>query len=73
MADDPLYEIVKIVIACVLLWNAVSGMRTGTARLVYRQVSRENEAGLFWAAVIISALLGAWLTVASIFPAVEKV
>jgi succinate dehydrogenase/fumarate reductase cytochrome b subunit len=72
MNNDMINEIVKIVCFCVFLWNVVNGIRTGTARLIYRKVSRENEAGLFWAAVIVSALCGAWLAVASLFPWVEK-
>lgn len=72
MPDGLIHETIKGVGALILLWNAVNGVRGGAASLFYRNISRAVDGELFWAAVVLSGILGTVLAIATIFPAFEN-
>ncbi len=59
---------VSFVLGVLLLALAVRALKTGSAQLVYRPISRKDDAVMYWVAVLISGLGGVFLVLGAVFP-----
>lgn len=62
---------VSIVVGVILLALTTRGLKTGSAQLAHRFVSRQQHSVLYWAAVALSGAAGAFLVLGAVFPSLE--
>ena len=63
---------VSFVLGVLLLALAVRGLKTGSAPLIVRPVSREGQVALYWAAIAISGAVGAALVLGAVHPSLRR-
>lgn len=68
LSSDWLPRLLRLILGGFLLWSAISGFRSGSASLVYRTISRREDPSLYWTAIAICALGGAFLALGAALP-----
>ena len=64
-------RIIGLGLGCVLLAAAVKGLKTGSAQLVHRAITRRDEPRLYWTGIMIAGVGGALLVLMAIFPQLQ--
>jgi hypothetical protein len=59
-------------LGCVLLAAAARSLRTGSAQLINRAISRRAEPGLYWTGITIAGLGGVLLVLVAIVPQLQR-
>ncbi len=59
-------------LGCVLLAAAAKSLKTGSAQLINRAISRRDEPRLYWTGIAIAGFGGAVLVLVAIFPQLQR-
>ncbi len=63
---------VSFVLGVLLLALTVRGLKTGSAQLIVRPVNREGHVLLYWAAIVMSGVIGAALVLGAVHPSLRR-